>query len=50
MVSIVLILGVIASDWDDYMETADEKVRAHVIAQIEDYCERMGGLCGKIKL
>ena len=49
-VSIVLILEVIASDWGDYMETADEKVRAHVMAQIEGYFERMGGVCGKIKL
>ena len=32
------------------METAGEKVRALVIAEIEDYFERMGGLCGKIKL
>ena len=50
LVSIVLILELMASDWDDYMETEGEKVRAHVIAQMEDYFERMVGLCGKIKL
>ena len=30
--------------------TRSEKVRANVIAQIEDYFERMVRLCGKIKL
>ena len=30
--------------------TCSEKVRANVIAQIEDYFERMVRLCGKIKL